>query len=263
MIEGFKIYTEGPNKFFVTVPEDFSAKNAIRVNQGYVLDFERDPETKYTFLDRNEEGLTFYFDGKSIRSDLVLKIPVLTIPEMDNPAEEWSLDFCETDPWLCERAFELYCESEWGGVVAMGLMGRHKPLTEEQRAAFHDFTKTGVLILPESRERNWFRGLSEEAKRWIKQNLGHYKVDLAGDILEYLESPGASRVQLEWIALQRDNIQSVLWLMEDSGVDVAYLDELARNFHVESDNHQLSRAGTDYPEMWWVAAMGEEDVTVS
>jgi len=262
---GFKIYWEGPSRFFVVPPSpEFETADAPRKGEGYLLDLEL-ASTRVSILNKNQEGIVIHYDGTELHTDLVVQPAGDTCPDLNSPVEEMSLELCETDPWLCDKAFEHFNRSTWGELVAMGLMGRHKPVTNDQRLALQAFISGKPLIMPPSGERLWYESLPQESKEWALEELDMRATRLIGNVQAYLEDPDIQVLErpdlMERLVADRDDIQCVLWLMDICGGGIIEcLDELASLLPVlPTSDEQILRAGTDYPDMWWARGIPDLD----
>jgi len=248
--------------FFVKPPEpEFLAKTTgaevIEEDDGFVLNLS-DPATTVAIVTNTNEGLAFSFDGGMLRADLLLRVAKISEPQLDSPLEELSLDLVEVDPWLSERSFELLNASNWGVVVGMGLIGRHKPLDSETNAALKAAVAGRPLELPKSPERIWFAELPEETKRSIYRELKLRSQDLVGALEDALG--GAPREQL---MLDRDDIESVCWVSEHEDELLKLADELGTELIPRlpvATSEQLFKAAIDYGDQWWTQSVPFEDL---
>lgn len=247
--------------FFVKPPElGFAAKTTgvavLEEEGGFVLDLS-DPATIVAIITEQNEGLAFSFDSGILRAALLLKVVELSVPEIDSPLEDLSLDLVEVDPWLSERSFELLNASNWGVVVGMGLIGRHKPMDAETSAAIMSAAAGAPLNLPESTERTWFSNLSHDTKQWVFQELRLRTQDLVGALEDVLDGEVDEQLMID-----RDDIESVCWVAECDDELLKVADTLGESLISRlpvATNEQLFKAAIDYADQWWTQSVPLED----
>ncbi len=265
---GFDIYRyEGFPWFFVKPPgEGFHARsiatNVVEQNGGFVLDLSS-PDAAIAVLNAQNEGLVFGFDGRNLHTAMMIHLVSESTPELNSPLEELSLEVAEQDPWLSDKTFELLNASSWGEVVGMGLLGRHRPVTRQNIEAIQSlFSHQSSLILPESRERLWFKGLPQASKQWVFEELRFQTEDLIGALEDIAQGAQAT----EEILLERDNIECVIWISDHHEELVNFADDLGASLigrFPEAQDEQLLRAASDYGDMWWSQTVRTDFSTVN
>lgn len=244
--------------FFVKPPEPGFVSKAhggevVEEDGGFALNLSS-PDTTIAIVTQQNEGLAFSFDGNILRTSLLLKLIKYSEPEIDSPLEELSLQLVEVDPWLSERSFELLNASNWGVVVGMGLVGRHRPLDAETQASLKAAADAGGPIrLPEPAERLWFKGLPDETKKWVYEEIRQRSEDLVGALEDALEGEVD-----EVLMLDRDDIESASWVALHDDPLMALADELGAQLIPRlpvATERQLFKAAIDYGDKWWTQSV--------